>query len=197
MYIHALLWNFRYQILLPYFSSQGLLQTNFAILSTVIQSEPHSKHYTSACYFYTCYKLFSYSPIRLFSFLSKRTLLRKNLSQIRYKRSPTYRGHEESGLKQIKQQQPKREVLQIRNILFVWWYINYLYFIVQLKDFIIPPPPPKGWECNLQFVWVFHALQNLNCIHYFTTIGHLIYEAVNKAVNLFCWNGNCSTVCSH
>lgn len=36
----------------------------------------------------------------------------------------------------------------------------------------------------------FSCIDNLNCINFLTTTGQRIYEAVNSAVNLLCWNEN-------
>lgn len=41
---------------------------------------------------------YSLIPPQDFFFLNKRTLLRKNLNQVRYKGSPTYRGHKKVAL---------------------------------------------------------------------------------------------------
>lgn len=46
----------------------------------------------------------------------------------------------------------------------------------------------EGWGVIYSLFGFFHALQHLNRTYSCTTIGHLVCEAVNEAVNWFCWN---------
>lgn len=89
-----------------------------------------------------------------------------------------------SSISNLKEKPNKASLIcMMMHKLFIFWHpAERLYYF--------PMSPKCSREWNTIFSLGFSCIENLNCINYLTTTGHLIYEAVNSAVNLFCWNEN-------